>query len=111
MKEWDSVKGRSKEIREETKFMDVIYQVRGGFNEDAGLHMQAGDEDGFSILTQGEDVHIIVQEWINIVYPFLKEANLKEAINLAQDMTNTVINTPLHLRKIWATLRGKVPTG
>jgi hypothetical protein len=26
-------------------------------------------------------------------------------------MTNAVINNPVHLRKIWATLKGRVPTG
>jgi hypothetical protein len=52
-----------------------------------------------------------VQEWINIVYPFLKEMRLEDALFIAQDMTNAVINNPVHLRKIWTTLKGRVPTG
>ena len=80
VKGWDTVKDRSKEITSATKFMDVIMQVRGGFtsSEDggvAGYHHDEGEE--FSILNDdGEDVHIIVQEWINMVYPFLKEMRL-----------------------------------
>jgi hypothetical protein len=115
VKEWNTVKDRSKEITSATKFMDVIMQVRGGLtsSEDggtAGFHAEEVEE--FSILNDdGEDVHIIVQEWINIVYPFLKEMRLEEALFIAQDMTNAVINNPVHLRKIWATLKGRVPTG
>jgi hypothetical protein len=80
VKGWNTVKDRFKEITSAAKFMDVIMQVRGGFksSEDrgaAGLHGDEGEE--FSILNDGgEDVHIIVQEWINMVYPFLKEMKL-----------------------------------
>ena len=116
VKEWGTtVKDRSKEITSASKFMDVIMQVRGGFTQsedggNAGIHAEEVEE--FSIINEdGEDVHIIVQEWINIVYPFLKEMRLEDALYIAQDMTNAVINNPVHLRKIWATLKGRVPTG
>ena len=91
--------------------MDVITQVRGGFSSEDGASHAGGEDDGFTILSQSEDVHIIVQEWINVVYPFLKEMDLRDALQMAQDMTNTVINTPIHLRKIWASLRGKGTVG
>ncbi len=106
LKEWEELRKRSIEITPESRFMDVIAQVRGGFSEDG-----VSDDDGFLSFTQSEDVHMIVQEWINLVYPFLIEFDLKEAQSMAQDMTNTVINTPSHLRKIWTSLRGKVQTG
>jgi len=46
LKDWDDLKKRAVEISSETKFMDVIAQVRGGFSEDG-----AGEEDGFMSLT------------------------------------------------------------
>ena len=64
VKEWGTVKDRSKEITSATKFMDVIMQVRGGFTQsedggNAGFHAEEVEE--FSILNEdGEDVHIIV---------------------------------------------------
>ena len=86
LKAWDALKERQNEINAGSKFMDVILQVRGGLSSSeyeggAGLHVDEGEE--FSILSQGEDVHIMVQEWINMVFPFLKEMHLQEALYIA----------------------------
>jgi hypothetical protein len=44
--------------------------------------------------TQKEDLQVLVQDWINLVYPFFKAFSMEESIAIAQDITFNVISQP-----------------
>lgn len=41
--------------------------------------------------TQREDLQVLIQDWINLVYPFFKSNRMEVSIALAQDITFQVL--------------------
>ncbi len=107
MTEWDKVRQRGdQEITPDTKFMDVVLQIIGGLNAESAEVCHIELDGGLNAHGEADDVHFIIQEWINIVYPFLKEKGLREAVMKAQKLTTSVINNPMHIQKIWSSIGG-----
>jgi hypothetical protein len=59
------------------------------------------DEELFEDAQSKEELQILVQEWVNLTYSYLKENRLEEGIRIAQSMAYSVIQTPSYLEQLW----------
>ena len=85
----DKAVGQVKEINF-MNYLSDLRQVDELFFDDAGSG------------SQREELQILQQEWINMAFSFLKGNRMADSIRIAQEMAYLVIQTPAHLKQIWA---------
>lgn len=50
---------------------------------------------------QRDELQLLLQDWLCLIFPYLKQHKLNPAIQTAQDVTFEVISMPGHLEHVW----------